>query len=116
MNHTAGPWYATTRQGSWDWVVARDAKNEICQMFHDGSELNETGEANARLIAAAPELLDALREMVEVMSFPRSHAARTGRTAEVVSLQAAAAIAKAEGRTLSDRKGAHDAEADSAKT
>ena len=58
---TPGPWHATTRKGSWDWVVARDSNNEICQMFHDGTDFNETGEANARLIAAAPELLEEMR-------------------------------------------------------
>ena len=58
--HTAGPWAATTRQGSWDWLVysVSDPNIEICQPFHDGSEFNELGEANAHLIAAAPELED----------------------------------------------------------
>jgi hypothetical protein len=57
----------TTRRGSWDWVVycEADSNIEICQPFHDGTEMNETGEANARLIAAAPDLLEALRELVE---------------------------------------------------
>lgn len=52
---TAGPWAATTRQGSWDWVVysVADPNIEICQPFHDGTEFNEEGEANAHLIAEA---------------------------------------------------------------
>ena len=60
------PWAATTRQGSWDWVVyVRDnPRIEVCQLFHDGTEFNETGEANAHLIAAAPELYDALRDLL----------------------------------------------------
>jgi hypothetical protein len=33
---------------------------EICQPLHDGTDDNEIGEANARLIAAAPELFDTL--------------------------------------------------------
>ena len=66
--HTPGPWAATTRQGSWDWVVfqATNPNMEICQMFHDGTDENETGAANARLIAAAPETAaerDRLREI-----------------------------------------------------
>jgi len=63
MKHTPGPWGATTRQGSWDWVVFSEADSdiEICQMFHDGSKLNKTGEANSRLVAAAPDLLRELR-------------------------------------------------------
>lgn len=61
-DHTPGPWACTTRQGSWDWVVysASDPNIEVCQMFHDGTHFNEVGEANARLIAAAPDLLAAL--------------------------------------------------------
>ena len=60
VKHTRGPWYATTRQGSWDWLVAQSETIEICQMFHDGTEMNETGEANAKLVAAAPDMLEAL--------------------------------------------------------
>lgn len=67
MKHTPGPWYATTRRGSWDWLVAHDERNEICQMFHDGTDLNETGEANARLIAAAPDLLAELKGIAETL-------------------------------------------------
>lgn len=60
--HTPGPWGAATRQGSWDWLVYSEADRniEICQMFHDGTDLNETGEANSRLASAAPELLAAV--------------------------------------------------------
>lgn len=54
---TRGDWYAVTRQGSWDWLVAvANSPFEICQMFHDGTDLNETGEANSRLVAMAPDL------------------------------------------------------------
>ena len=63
---TPGPWAATTRRGSWDWVVycASDPNHEVCQTFHDGTDDNELGEANARLIAAAPDLLDHLKRLV----------------------------------------------------
>lgn len=63
LSHTPGPWDLTTRRGSWDWVVfqAANPNIEICQPFHDGTEDNELGEANARLIAAAPDLLAALK-------------------------------------------------------
>jgi hypothetical protein len=61
--HTPGPWGCTTRQGSWDWVVfSEETPNiEICQMFHDDTEFNETGEANSHLVAAAPDLLTTAR-------------------------------------------------------
>lgn len=77
--HTPGPWYATTRQGSWDWLVAQSERLEICQMFHDGTEMNATGEANARLVAAAPEMLEALRDIAK--QWPDSSAAKTARAA-----------------------------------
>jgi hypothetical protein len=71
--HTPGPWDTTTRQGSWDWVVYQkaDPNIEICQMFHDGTDLNEMGEANARLIAAAPDLLEALIDCSEALALAR---------------------------------------------
>ena len=63
LKHTRGSWGCTTRQGSWDWVVysENNPNIEICQMFHDGTETNETGEANAHVAAAAPEMLTALK-------------------------------------------------------
>jgi hypothetical protein len=59
--HTPLPWAATTRQGSWDWVIysTKDPNIEICQLFHDGTEDNETGEANAELIVRAVNALAA---------------------------------------------------------
>ena len=66
MKNTPAPWAATTRQGSWDWVVFRqDEPNiEICQMFHDGTEFNEEGKANSFLVASAPDLLEACELIV----------------------------------------------------
>lgn len=63
LKATPGPWAATTRRGSWDWVVCKalTPSIEICQIFHDGTDLNPTGEANAHLIASAPKLYDALQ-------------------------------------------------------
>src|SRR5215467_1496052 len=68
---TPGPWAYTHREGAdYDLVVYRqsDSNHEICQMFHTKSKadpFNEEGEANARLIAAAPELLEALKALYE---------------------------------------------------
>jgi hypothetical protein len=88
---TKGPWAATTRQGSWDWVVFKqDEPNiEICQMFHDGTEYNKKGKANACLVAAAPELLEALRPFAQF-------ACGCGECHNCI---AQAAIAKAEGKS-----------------
>ncbi len=59
LKHTPGPW-RTSHHG--DWVVGRDDKS--------GSVVVAKGafnwKANSRLIAAAPDLLEALSEMVEI--------------------------------------------------
>ena len=63
---TPRPWAATTRQGSWDWVVyqASQPNIEVCQVFHDDTELNETGEAVAALIVEAVNSYDTMREQL----------------------------------------------------
>lgn len=61
---TPRPWAAATRQGSWDWVVYQSSKPniEVCQVFHDDTELNETGEAVAALIVEAVNSYDTMRD------------------------------------------------------
>lgn len=83
--HTPGPWLAD---------VATD-ENECVELFvrRDGDAVAIAGDissrANARLIAAAPDLLEALRYILsDSISFLRNTAIE----------QALAAIAKAEGR------------------
>lgn len=96
---TPGPWATTTRQGSWDWVVYQvtDPNIEICQPFHDDTEENEIGEANARLIAAAPDMLAALREIAAEAGVTTGEMrAEIERHQRIISL-ALAVIAKAEG-------------------
>lgn len=67
MKHTPGPWFATTRQGSWVVASAKDPNTEVCQMFHDGTDENELGEANSRLVAAAPDMLAVLQQIESEM-------------------------------------------------
>lgn len=98
--HTPGPWYATTRQGSWDWVVAQSESIEVCQMFHDGTPENETGEANARLVASAPDLLEALELLCDEisMSMPDEPQEFNARNIWRAFAQANSAIARAQGK------------------
>ncbi len=59
--HTPGPWWVERdpRPGmEWNLAVAAPGDKDVCFMTHDGTPLNELGEANAALIAAAPELLE----------------------------------------------------------
>ena len=73
--HTPGPWYAHgTRVSTWE------TQDEID--FHGDEVIAETGfNANARLIAAAPDLYEALRNLVAdwercIGEIPHDHEAR----------------------------------------
>ena len=102
--HTPGPW-------RWYWREEADIKGDIadCGVFHEKHpghayaiarcpqyENREQWEANARLIAAAPDLLQALKGAAEVID------ACVRNTATVpipgISRIMRAAIAKAEGK------------------
>jgi len=65
--HTPGPWIADIPEGddAWNIHILREAAPEerICFMSHDATHENAVGKANARLIAAAPDLLAALQEI-----------------------------------------------------
>ena len=89
--HTPGPWLAKRAEGGgyFEWYVGRDGEN--CSIAEDITDpvTRDPSEANARLIAAAPELLGALKMMLEGgLEGPTSQAIET----------ALATIAKAEGR------------------
>ena len=68
MKHTQGPWKAAIEFGI-------DTSNNKCKVFAakdsffviiDGTKSNEESVANARLIAAAPDLLRELTEILEL--------------------------------------------------
>lgn len=91
MAHTKGPWKAFTKNGV---VAVMNANNK--EIIHwsgfDASEFSDpTNEANAHLIAAAPELLEALKEAV--------HALKEFEDCSSYMVQFDAAITKAEGRS-----------------
>jgi len=83
MSYTPGPWNLYPNNAS-DWVVRK--------MFPDGQESHEiarckSGIKNARLIAAAPDLLEALNDLLGWQTL----------APDDVIAAARAAIAKAEG-------------------
>ena len=62
--HTSGPWRYNNLTDIYDSNGAT-----ICELYR-GSELNERCKANARLIAAAPEMLDALQVIMTIATCP----------------------------------------------
>jgi hypothetical protein len=94
LTHTPGPWvaeftgpHATTRDGMWE--IAPVGPDGQPDWDREVAATADTNEANARLIAAAPELLEALKAMMDGAygnpAFPDENA--------LVEAQAAAAIA-----------------------
>lgn len=64
--HTKGPWMALPDNPKADyyWRVS-DGENFVCQMFSKHCEF-DNAKANARLIAAAPRLLEELQRLVNI--------------------------------------------------
>lgn len=87
--HTPGPWAAV------ELPTAIAIKSHIGNVANiQRGSMREQQKANARLIAAAPELLDALKEVAEV--FGKDW--REGSTQRRLGDLARTAIAKAEGK------------------
>lgn len=66
--HTPGPWifYADTPSTDPNWHIVTTANRMVVLANVHIEPGNETALANARLIAAAPELLEQLQEMVRL--------------------------------------------------
>jgi hypothetical protein len=92
---TPGPWEVgePNQGGSVLAVGVFSDRWHIADVWRDVPELVEEAEANARLIAAAPDLLAALKRSLDWL------ASYQGAGADRVWEQAKAAIAKAEGAT-----------------
>ena len=71
-NHTPGPWSAATYRHM-SIICSVGGVKHICQVFNDGHGASEPeleeGMANANLIVAAPEMLEALKEVPIVSKF-----------------------------------------------
>jgi hypothetical protein len=91
--HTPGPWHRATCNEGQAFAITAD-KGRICTINQTlgGLQGQQERNANARLIAAAPELLAACKAAVEVFSsYPRDPS-----EAKRMVLHVHAAIAKAE--------------------
>ena len=83
ITHTAGPWNSQATAGNHDYAIYSESEGKDLALVRDFHE------ANARLIAAAPELLAALEACIA-----------DGFLAGEVLDQASAAIARATRGTL----------------
>ena len=66
--YTAGPWKIGNPSKQWNDVyrIIGQGSRQVAQVSTDGARNDSmTNQANALLIAAAPELLEALEELVE---------------------------------------------------
>jgi hypothetical protein len=108
IEHTPGPWEVdrTVALGAYGvWADSDGHHEQICSVltvsFKTGDDKRKRVErdANARLIAASPDLLAALKELVEIDELRRKLGmqdyAKTSRTSKAW-LAARAAIQKAE--------------------
>ena len=89
--HTPGPWILVKAPRSRTWELSAQGWKQFANVYgNTDPELNRQGEANARLIAAAPDLLEALKAIRQAF--------QSGTAMFVAQDMAEAAIAKAEGR------------------
>ena len=88
--HTPGPWTHKATAGNHDFSIYPESTGRDVALVRDYNE------SNARLIAAAPELLEALKECItyEGAMAEKSHAYAMRRLASITEI-ARAAIAKA---------------------
>lgn len=99
--HTQGPWKAVRAEspdntGGFDWAILDANSRIVSEAFEHVGQLSggydkRPAEANARLIAAAPDLLEALQEILGYRG-----GADNALDDEYVMERARAAIAKAE--------------------
>lgn len=90
MTHTPGPWKPREHQDFWS--VCEQGKHAPISLATVGRPYTGDQEANARLIAAAPDLLAACKEWLTYIDNNGGEAAYTQRP------NVAAAIAKATGK------------------
>lgn len=61
--HSDGPWRSITEDESGNYEIVCDSRPYVCTVW--GGALPKVTKANARLIAAAPELLSVVEMVVE---------------------------------------------------
>lgn len=96
--HTPGPWTINERHGGTTVLIGASTV-AIAYDPEEPTQASETAKANARLIAAAPELLAALQlGLLEAVTLKARLPEPYRSNIEAFVASARAAIAKAEGR------------------
>ncbi len=101
--HTPGPWFVDCdgdgkQNSGWTSTHEEVSDDDVCEVYGGNCDDDETRAANAALIAAAPELLEALRPFAELLESPDEWPDETFECfVDVADIKRAiAAIAKAE--------------------
>ena len=96
MSHTPGPWHVQAQDSQGPYWVIDDNCHFICKMGSQMGTYDAGNDANnARLIAAAPELLEALKAVLASVPFASY---RGDRELEECELKVRKTIAKSEGK------------------
>lgn len=109
--YTSGPWSACCLDRCPHYVFGPNGDEIICDLNHNepdaygydkynGIITIDQRQANARLIAAAPDLLEALEKCLYIIGHPKDEPETLWRTDDEINdayMQARAAIAKAKG-------------------
>lgn len=112
--HTAGPWRVELYEGEHPYIISEQGKRwdnpVVCNLYDDVTpndsvtmgawyESCDNAKANARLIAAAPELLEALEGVYRIIE-AFGYTTALGKTQKARMDAARSAIAKAKGEAL----------------
>lgn len=99
--HTPGPWKAERTGNGHDWEIHRYTPTHdgaffcrVDSLHHGTKEGRDTAEANARLIAAAPELLELAFRLQQIIKYGETQTGPKGRDFGLAG-KVDAAIAKA---------------------
>lgn len=98
---TPRPWIACDADAGW-WAVFRESDgSEICRLYDESDDAMQSGsdEANAHLIAAAPEMYEALERWLRLATNPQISSETYWREWPSIRNAADAALKKARGET-----------------
>ena len=108
-DHTPGPWFELKRSTSYiDIVGGSQASDEIPELEKGGTfctsvcrvHIHAPCEANANLISAAPDLLDACSKWIEWMDSPGDGTEKDAADEDLMLEEMRTAISKAKGESL----------------